>query len=309
MNENRSSTKKMAATASAILLLALPQGGCDPTPDPGLQELQKDLEELIHASGAEVSVYYRDLDGPDSLLMAPDVRMHAASTMKVPVMIQLFLDRDAGLLSLDDSLEVITTFSSIVDGSPYTLTPDSDSDATLYELEGQRVGYRHLMELMIAVSSNLATNILIQEMGPERVTATMRALEADSIQVLRGVEDGPAFEAGLSNTTTARDLGIILSALGRGEIGSPESAREMVEIMARQRFRTKIPALLPEGTRVAHKTGSITGINHDAGIVYPEGASPFTLVVLTRGFEERDAAEALAATISRRIFDFHVGKE
>ena len=309
MNDTRNYTTRIAATAPVVLSLATSLTGCDPASGPSLQELRSEVEAMILESGAEVSVYYRDLAGPDSLLIAPDVRMHAASTMKVPVMIQLFLDRDAGLLSLEDSLEVTTTFSSIVDGSPYSLTPDSDSDSTLYELEGQPVGYRHLMELMITISSNLATNILIQEAGAERVTATMRSMGADSIQVLRGVEDTPAFEAGLSNTTTARDLGIIMSALGRNEIGSPESAQEMLEIMARQQWRSKIPALLPEGTRVAHKTGSITGINHDAGIVYPEGGSPFALVVLTRGFQEREVAEAVAARISRRIYDFQMGKE
>jgi beta-lactamase class A len=308
-NDMRNRTTRIAATAPVVLSLATSLSGCDSTPDPYLQELRSDVEAMIQESGAEVSVYYQDLEEATSLLIAPDVRMHAASTMKVPVMIQLFLDRDAGHLSLDDSLEVVTTFSSIVDGSPYSLTPDSDSDASLYGLVGQRVGYRHLMELMITISSNLATNILIQEVGAERVTATMRSLGADSIQVLRGVEDTPAFEAGLSNTTTARDLGIIMSALGRKEIGSPESAQEMLDIMARQQFRTKIPALLPEGTRVAHKTGSITAINHDAGIVYPEAASPYALVVLTRGFQEAEAAEATAAGISRRIYDFHLGKD
>lgn len=309
MNDARNHTTRIAATAPVVLSLATSLTGCDPAAGPPLQALQSDVEAMVQQSGAEVSVYYQDLAGPASLLIAPDVRMHAASTMKVPVMIQLFLDRDAGLLSLEDSLEVTTTFSSIVDGSPYTLTPDSDSDTTLYELDGKLVGYRHLMELMITVSSNLATNILIQEVGPERVTATMRSLGADSIKVLRGVEDTPAFEAGLSNTTTARDLGIIMSALGRGEIGSPESGQEMLDILARQQWRNKIPALLPEGTRVAHKTGSITGINHDAGIVYPEGASPFALVILTRGFQEPEAAEAVAAAISRRIYDFQVGTE
>jgi beta-lactamase class A len=305
-SDQRSRSPRLAATAPVVLSLATSLSGCDSTPSPSLQELRAEVEAMIQESGAEVSVYYQDLEGTASLLVAPDVRMHAASTMKVPVMIQLFLDRDEGLLSLEDSLEVVTTFSSIVDGSPYSLTPDSDSDPSLYELEGQRVGYRHLMELMITLSSNLATNILVQEAGAERVTATMRSLGADSIQVLRGVEDTPAFEAGLSNTTTARDLGIIMSALGRKEIGTPESAQEMLDIMARQHWREKIPALLPEGTRVAHKTGSITGINHDAGVVYPEGASPFALVILTRGFQEREAAEAAMAGIARRIYDFHL---
>ncbi|MGW8265755.1 MAG: serine hydrolase [Longimicrobiales bacterium] len=270
--------------------------------------LEASLDSVINASGEEIAVFYEDLETRDTVFISPDLRMHAASTMKVPVMIQLFLDRDAGLLSLEDSLEVSTTFSSIVDGSPYSLTADSDSDSTLYALEGERVSYAHLIDLMITVSSNLATNLLIQEVDANRVTATMRTLGADSIEVLRGVEDGPAFRAGLSNTTTARDLGVILSALGRGEVGAPGTSGEMLEILGRQHWRTKIPSLLPEGTRVAHKTGRITGISHDAGVVFPGSAGPYTLVILTRGFEDGETADSVAARISRMVYDFHVSK-
>jgi len=291
-----------------VTLLSTLAMACTETSGDPLRELERSLDSTVRSAGGEVALYYRDLEGDDSLLVSPDLRMHAASTMKVPVMIQLFLDRDAGLLSLEDSMEVVTTFPSIVDGSPYTLTPESDSDSTLYGLEGRRVGYRQLIELMITWSSNLATNILIQTAGAERVTATMRALGADSIQVLRGVEDGPAFRAGLSNTTTARDLGVIMSALGRGEVGSRETSMEMLEILERQHWRTKIPALLPEGTRVAHKTGSITGISHDCGVVFPGTAAPYTIVILTRGFEDQAEADALAARISRTVYDYHVSK-
>jgi beta-lactamase class A len=253
--------------------------------------IETQIQALVGESGREVALYYEDLATSDTLLLEPDLRMHAASTMKVPVMIQLFLDRGDGLLSLDDSLEVRTTFSSIVDGSPYDLPADSDSDSTLYLMKGQKVTYRYLMDLMITVSSNLATNILIEEAGAERVTATMRTLGADSIMVLRGVEDGPAFQAGLSNTTTARDLGVIMAGLGRGEVVSREASNEMLDIMKRQQWRTKIPAKLPEGVEVAHKTGRITGISHDSEVVFPENAPPFALVILTRGFDDSEAAD------------------
>ena len=273
-----------------------------------MESLRTSLLEIIQASGGEISVDYRDLASGRMLQVSPDVRLHAASTMKVPVMIQLFKDRDEGRLSLEDSLEVTTTFSSIVDGSPYTLSVESDSDPTLYSLEGQKVTYAHLIELMITYSSNLATNILIQEVGAERVTALMRQLGADSIQILRGVEDGPAFRAGLSNTTTARDLGLIMEVLGKGEIGSEETSGEMLEILGRQHWRTKIPALLPSGTRVSHKTGRITGISHDSGVVFPEKAPPYVVTILTRGFDDGEVADAVAAEISREIFDFHVAQ-
>lgn len=291
-----------------LFLLAAFLGACKSLDESDMTMLQSRVEAMIADSGGEVALYYRDLEGTDSLLIHPDERMHAASTMKVPVMIQLFADREAGLLDLDRTLTVKTTFSSIVDGSPYSLSPLSDSDTTLYLAEGEQVTYRHLINLMITVSSNLATNILIEAANAERVTSTMHSLGADSMVVLRGVEDGPAFEAGLSNTTTARDLGTIMSALGRGEVVSPAASEEMLEIMSRQKWRAKIPAKLPEGVRVAHKTGRITGISHDSGVIFPFEAPPYSLVVMTRGFEDPDRADGVAAEISLTIFDHHTRK-
>ena len=218
-------------------------------------------------------------------------------------MLQLFRDAEGGVLSLDDKLTITKTFSSIVDGSPYDLGAPDDGDTTLYARLGERESVRKLTELMITVSSNLATNMLIEHVGAPRVQATMRELGADSIAVLRGVEDIKAYEAGLSNTTTARDLGVIFSAIAEGRAASDKSCREMVEIMARQEFNEGIPALLPPGTRVAHKTGSITEIRHDGGIVFVEDGPSFVLVVLTKGIADSEVADRLIADIARMFFE------
>lgn len=260
------------------------------------------IHELVAASGAEtVGIYFRDLGGPDSLVHDADVRLHAASTMKVPVMIQVFRDAEAGRVALDDTIPVRNAFRSIVDGSAYALSPADDSDSTLYGRIGAFDTIRELVELMITVSSNLATNLLIELVGADRVTATMRELGADSIGVLRGVEDQKAYEAGLSNTTTARDLGVILAAIARGRAAGAASCREMEAILARQRFNDGIPAGLPPGTRVAHKTGEITRIHHDAAIVTGADGARYVLVVLVRGIEDRARSAALMADVARLV--------
>ena len=164
------------------------------------------VDSLVRASGAEVGLVYRALDGSDSLLVNPDLRMHAASTMKVPVMLRLYMDQAEGRLELDEPVEVRTTFRSIVDGSPYDLDSASDSDSTLYLRVGAGVSRRELVDRMITWSSNLATNILIETADPQRIGAMLTELGADSMRVLRGVEDLKAFQAGMSNTTTARAL-------------------------------------------------------------------------------------------------------
>jgi len=279
-----------------LVLPALALGCKPPMPDtPSL------IHQRIAASGAQVGLYYRHLSRPDSLLHDPDVRMHAASTMKVPVMIQVYRDADAGLLTLDDGLAVTNSFASLLDGSPFSVSPADDSDTTLYGRVGGTATIRELVELMITVSSNLATNVLVQRVGAERVTATMRALGADSMQVLRGVEDGKAYEAGLSNTTTARDLGLTAAAIAEGRAASAASCRDMEAVMSRQRFTTGIPAGLPAAATVAHKTGEITRVHHDFGIVTVGDRTRYVLALMVRGLESTDSSAALMADLTRLV--------
>src|SRR5204862_4823699 len=230
---------------------------------------------IARAPAQAVGVYYQSLARPDSILIGANLRLHAASTMKVPVMVQIFRDADAGLLALDDSLTVHTAFPSLVPGGAFTVGKEDDSDSTLYALAGRNRSVRGLLELMITRSSNLATNILIERVGAARAQASARALGAWSIRVLRGVEDGKAYRAGLNNTTTARDLGVLLAAIAQDRAASPASCREMLRILGAQEFNEGIPVGLPPGTRVAHKTGWIGEVvYHDAAIVYTAAPSP-----------------------------------
>ncbi len=257
------------------------------------------IESLIKQSGADVAVAFRTLDGGEELFLRDAESFHAASTMKVPVMIELFRQADAGLLGLDQDVKVVNEFRSIADGSVYTLSPADDSETDLYQAVGQTRTYRSLCELMITRSSNLATNNLIERLGVTHIRETAAALGAAGMDVRRGVEDDVAFRAGQNNTTSARALFVLLEALAKGKAVSPAASREMVEILARQQFNESIPAGLPPGTRVAHKTGSITRIQHDAAIVY--GQRPYVLVVLVRGLDDENKGHQLIADITRVV--------
>jgi beta-lactamase class A len=259
-------------------------------------------------AGTAVGLYYRSLGSSDSLALGADTRFHAASTMKVPVMIQLFRDADAGRLRLDDSLVVGNSFASLLDGSPFSVDKADDSDSSLYEKVGRKVRVRDLLELMITVSSNLATDNLIQQVGAARANATAHALGADSIQVLRGVEDGKAYQAGMNNTTTARDLGALLAAIAEGRAASPAACREMMAILGRQHFTEGIPAGLPAAARVYHKTGWVEKVvYHDAGVVELPGGRRYVLVVTTGKFQSDTAAYHLVADLSRLVYESHQG--
>jgi beta-lactamase class A len=252
--------------------------------------------------GAQVGIAYVDLASGDTLFLNADTSFHAASTMKVPVMIELFRRANSGSFRMDQGLLMVNQFGSIVDGSPYSLDVGSDSDSTLYHRIGQRVRVDTLLRLMITRSSNFATNTLITLVGADAVTRSMRSLGAQRIQVLRGVEDGKAFEKGMNNTTTARDLAIILRAIEEGRAASPAATHEMLAILLAQEFNEKIPAGLPPGTRVAHKTGEITAVSHDAAIIYPTGRKPYVLVVLTRGIADGTKSSKLIADISTILY-------
>jgi beta-lactamase class A len=258
------------------------------------------IEQRIQKSGADVGVAFQTLDGKTGWFYHADDSFHAASTMKVPVLIELFRQVHEGKLKLDDTLVIKNEFHSLADGSIYTLDAADDSEADLYKAVGQTRTLRQLAELMITVSSNFATNLLIEKLGVVNIRATVHAMGADGMNVLRGVEDNKAFAAGMNNTTSARGLLILLQAIARGEAVDAESSREMIEILERQKFNEGIPAGLPAGTRVAHKTGEITKIHHDAAIVF--AGRPFVLVILVRGLADIKESSALMADVTRQIY-------
>jgi beta-lactamase class A len=256
--------------------------------------------------GAVVGVAFHDLSATDTLFVNADDSFHAASTMKVPVMIELFRRIDAKALSLDQGILLVNQFSSIVDGSPYSLDAGDDSDSSAYAAVGTRVPVRGLIDRMITRSSNLATNALIELVRADHANVTAHELGAKNIRVLRGVEDNKAFRAGLNNTTTARDLAVLLEAIESGRAASRSSCDAMRDILLRQEFSAEIPAGLPPGTKVAHKTGWITGVLHDAAIIYPRDRKPYVLVVLTRGILDEKIARQLIVDISRLVYNHAV---
>jgi beta-lactamase class A len=266
------------------------------------EQLKKHLENEIQKSGAEVSLALKDLESGEELLIHAEEMMHAASLMKVPVMIEVFRRAERAKFSLTDKIPVTNQFKSIVDGSSYSLLVTDDSDEDIYQLIGEELSIRDLAEHMITVSSNLATNILMELVGAVNVMETMKEMGIYNMEVLRGVEDTKAYERGLNNRTDALSMMQVMLSIAEGKAVSPGACKEMIEIMTQQKFRDKIPAGIPEGVKVANKTGSITRIDHDAAIVFPEGQRPYVLVVLTRGIEKREEAEQLISRLSRTIY-------
>lgn len=268
------------------------------------QQLRSEITALFKATKGNFALAFQDLsDENNRLLINEKEEFHAASTMKTPVMIELFKQAEERKFSLNDSLLVKNEFRSIVDGSIFRLDIGRDDGEHIYEQIGEKRSIRDLLVDMIIYSSNLATNILIEKVGAENVSKTMQGFGARDIKVLRGVEDMKAYEAGMNNTTTAFDLMLIFEKLGRGEAVNPKASKEMLAILMQQTHRDIIPARLPTNVVVANKTGFITGVHHDSGIVYlPDGRS-YVLVLLSKNMIDAEAGTKMLAEVSLLIYN------
>lgn len=269
---------------------------------PDLSMVSQVNDELSSQHGT-FAVAFRDLTSGETLLINEHETFHAASTMKTPVMIEVFKQASEGRLSLHDSVAIKNEFRSIVDGTPYSLSPGDDSEGDLYKIIGKKRSLSSVVYDMIISSSNLATNIIIELVDARKVTETMRAIGAPDIQVLRGVEDSKAYARGMNNTTTAYDLMVIFERLAREEMVDEAASRAMIDILLDQRFNEIIPALLPKDVRVAHKTGNITGVRHDSGIVILPDGRRYVLVILSKDLDDEKGAIESMARVSRIIYD------
>lgn len=274
-----------------------------------VESLEKTIRTQIDSIDGTIAVAFYNLSEPkDSLFINVDEKFHAASTMKVPVMIELFKQASVGKFNLNDSILLKNEFKSIVDSSSYSMDINDDSDDIIYNKIDTKVAILDLMHPMITVSSNLATNVLIELVNAKKVTATMRSLGANNIEVLRGVEDQKAYDQGLNNSTTARDLMVIMEAISTNKAGSKEDCEAMISILKDQQFNNMIPKYLPKSVHVAHKTGSITEVHHDAGIVYLSNGNAYVLILLSKNLSDFDKGTEQLANISKTIYDYVINE-
>lgn len=270
------------------------------------QQLLAAIQQVFSSQPGVFALAAKHLPDGDTLFINEREMFHAASTMKTPVMIEIFRQAAEGKIRLEDTLPVRNEFFSIVDGSSYQLTPADDSDDEVYQKIGTGQTIEYLLFHMITRSSNLATNLLMTLATGEQVTATLRNLGAPTMQVMRGVEDSKAYRQGLNNVTSAFDLMKVFEQIALGKAVNKEASQQMVNILLQQFYKDLIPAKLPEGTRVAHKTGWITGVHHDSGIIFLPGGGQLVLVLLSKKATDEPATKQMLATIARLVYDFYV---
>lgn len=267
-----------------------------------IENLKSVIESKLKTVEGEFAVAFKDLQTGKTLFINEKESFHAASTMKTPVMIEVFKQAKAGKFKVTDSILVKNEFKSIVDGSPYSMDIADDSGDGMYKMIGKKMTIYDLTYQMIIVSSNLATNILIDLVDANNANESMRKLGAKDIKVLRGVEDQKAFDKGLSNTTTAYDLMLIFEKIAQNKVVDKQSCEEMRKILFNQKFNEIIPEKLPKTVKVAHKTGSITGVQHDSGIIYLPDGRRYILVLLSKKLKNVDAGVKMLAEVSETFY-------
>ena len=285
---------------SILILICLSLGSCDKKIDYNI--LEKKIISKFNDETGNFALAFKNLDDGKEILINENEIFHAASTIKTPVMIEFYRQLHQGKLSLKDTLQIKNEFKSIVDGTMYKLSEFDDSDKNTYNKLGQYYSINNLIYEMITISSNFATNILIDYIGANNVTKSMKEIGALNIDVLRGVEDIKAFELGLNNTTSAKDLLIIYEKLAKGKIINNESSATMIDILKDQKYDDIIPKYLPKNIEVANKTGMITGVHHDSGIVFLKDGKKYVIIILSKNMSDMESGTEMMAKISELIY-------
>ncbi|MDO6431606.1 serine hydrolase [Flavitalea sp. BT771] len=262
------------------------------------------IDSIFQTQQGSFALAFSDLSTGRQLLLHEHETFHAASTMKTPVLVEIYRQAALGRLKLSDSLMLTNEFVSIADSSTYQLDSADDSETALYRHQGERRTIRELVYQMITVSSNFATNLLIQKVGAANVLTTMHGLKLDEVHVLRGVEDNKAYQKGLNNTVTAAGLMELFRLMAGKKLVNPAASDSMIRVLLDQQFNEIIPARLPAGVKVAHKTGSIKGVNHDSGIVFLPDGRKYVLVLLSRDLVDEKAAISAMAAVSEVIYKY-----
>ncbi len=267
-----------------------------------------DLEEAIRAAAADsgaaaVAVAFHDLATGTGGALDEDRWFHSASTIKLAVLVSLFATIDREGLTGQARVHVRNQFTSLADGRYFRVEPGRDGNTRVHDHVGRTMRVEDLARHMIVTSSNLATNVLVELLGPESIRGELDHLGVAGIEFRRGVEDERAWAVGINNRVTAGGLLTLLRLIAEERVISPDACRQMLDILHDQRFVAGIPAGLPDEARVAHKTGEISTVAHDAGIVYLPEHDPYIVVILTEWDREGDAAprRALIAEISRLV--------
>jgi beta-lactamase class A len=271
-------------------------------------ELHARFAELEAKAGARsLAVAITDLETDRGFTYHADRWFHAASTIKLAILLGVYGAFHRGDLLPQSRVHIRNRFLSAYDGSPYRVRVDRDANAEVHREIGRTLRVAELAEYMITSSSNLATNLLLDLVGLDVLQQTLDSFGLEGLDLRRGVEDELAFEHGINNRVTANGLAGLLRLIGEERAFSPTLSGQMVNVLHGQHFKSGIPAGLPREARVAHKTGEISTIAHDAGLVYLPDRKPYALAILTEWDPSTPGRSATIAAASYLAYASLIG--
>lgn len=230
-----------------------------------------------------------DLTNGDRIERLPSEVFPLASTIKLTLLYELFKQSDEGTINLDEMRPLDR--KQVVGG-----------DGVLQELTTPSLSLRDYATLMVVLSDNTATNVLIDAVGMERVTARMAAAGVPSLKLRRKMIDLEAARRGDENVGTPADVARLLAMIYRGEGLKKESAAALVAVLKKSK-NTALRRGVNEGVEVADKPGTLDGVESGAGIVYLPGR-PYIIVVTTSFLKNAAAGQAAITAASRTAFDY-----
>lgn len=252
------------------------------------------IEDQLRQMPGRIGFYYKNLATGATFGYQEDEAMMAASVIKLFIMTEAFTEFESGELDPDRMVTVKRE-----DCVP-------SCGALTYLHDNVQVTVLDLVTLMIILSDNTATNVLIDLMGPDRINDRIRTLGFEKTILQRKMYEEEKSRRGIQNYITAKEVGRLLELMYEGKLVSPKASAQMISILKNQRLNSKIPFYIKpmeNGPAIAHKTGEDTGITHDVGIVFAE--EPF--VVCFCGNEtvvtdyERVMAEITRKLVTREL--------
>ena len=269
--------------------------------------LDEEVGRIAAEAGAEAyAAAFYDYETEQAWAHDPDRWFHAASTIKVAVLVGVFAAIDDERLQLHSRIHVRNRFYSAADGQPFRVDPATDSTAAVHQAIGKTMRVEDLARHMIVTSSNLATNVLLDVVGTDYARAAIERLGIAGIDLRRGVDDSAAFGVGINNRVTAAGLTALFRTIEERRALSPAACERMLDVLHQQEFTSGIAAGLPENVRnnakVANKTGEISTVAHDAGLVFLPNRQPYVLTILTQWKPGTSGRNAVVARISRAIY-------
>lgn len=260
-----------------------------------MRRLEEKLLPLLQEQPGQWGMALKDLTTGETILYNADELFIAASVIKIPIIIEAYRQDRQGKISLADLMELKA--EEVVGGCGVLQVMHT----------GKYLTIRDVIVLMITVSDNTATNMMIDRLGIEAINEVMQQMGVTRSVLRRKMFDLERARQGIKNEISPADVLRMLEALYRGTVVDKEACAEILNIMHYQQLNHKIPVQLPEGTKIAHKTGEDTGQTHDVGIVYVPD-HPYLLVVLSEHVPDTAVGHQVIARISRLAYEHFTGK-